>query len=110
MSYSDKYNSVPEQNSFGRFIKEQRSLKMMTQNDLASMLGLNRTLIAKIEINRVPFNYKRLDKLAEIFGADLTEVKLKFYSWHFTSLIKEGGCPLKALDLAKANFKKPDLK
>jgi len=110
MSYSDKYNSAQERNSFGLFIKEQRSLKRMTQNELGKVLGLARTVIARVEINAIPFNYKKLDKLAEIFGTDLTEVKLRFYSWHFTSLIKERGCPSKAPDLAKENFKKPDLK
>jgi len=104
MSYSDKYNSLQEKNSFGLFIKEQRSLKRMTQEDLAKLLGIARSNVAKIETNSVPFNYRRLPKLAEIFDLNEREVKLRFYSWHFTSLIRQNNCPLEVLDLAKANF------
>lgn len=107
MSYSDKYNSVQESNSFGRFMKEQRSLKRLTQEDLAKLLGIARTNIAKLEINRIPFNPKRLQRLAEIFELDYTEVLLKFYSWQFTCLIRENNCPIQVLDLTMANFERP---
>ncbi len=63
--------------SFGKFIAKRRKLMRLTQEDLASLIGVSKSAVAKWEINGgLPDrdNLKRLSEVIGVSGDDLHRV------------------------------------
>ncbi|MGY6204234.1 helix-turn-helix domain-containing protein [Paraburkholderia strydomiana] len=58
------------QAEFGRLLKQRRKEAKLTQDELASRIGLGRTSVTNIELGRQPVSLQLLYELADAIGTD----------------------------------------
>lgn len=68
-----RVTSHPALRKFGRFVREQREAKGLTQEDLAGAAGLDRTYISHLERGRRNPGLLHLRRLAKALGVQPSE-------------------------------------
>ncbi|MEI7499483.1 MAG: helix-turn-helix transcriptional regulator [Bacteroidota bacterium] len=91
--------------SFGEFIKLQRTNKRYTLTQLAAKIGIDSANLSKIENGKREFDEKRLMKLAKTFNLNLEELKEEYFSEKIAKKIYETNCSEKTLVLAEEKVK-----
>ena len=79
----------------GNFIREQRRKRLITQQGLASELGLSRATYAQVEVGKRELNVSEAIRLAEIFGMSLED------------FLNEREQPSPVIEIKKTGKKKP---
>ncbi len=94
--------------SFGEYIRKLRNKRNLTLTQLAAMLDLDSANLSKIENGKRDFDEKKLEKLSDIFGLDILNLKKEFYSEMIAKKIYSVDCPCDTLRLAeqKINYLK----
>ena len=59
---------MSKSNTFGKFLKQQRMLKKLTQAKLAELAGVHEKHISKLETGTFNPNYETLNKILEALG------------------------------------------
>ena len=73
-----KNQQVRNLTTFGQYLKENRDLKGLTQDQLARELNIPFTDISKIENGRKKFPFPKLKELADFFELDFDTVRDRF--------------------------------
>ena len=94
--------------SFGEYIRKLRNKRNLTLTQLAAMLDLDSANLSKIENGKRDFDEKKLEKLSDIFGLNILNLKKEFYSEMIAKKIYSVDCPCDTLRLAeqKINYLK----
>lgn len=58
----------------GRYIRQNRKLKKLSQDELADLVGVSRNTISGWETNKVSIKYENAEVLAEVFGVTAPEI------------------------------------
>ncbi len=69
--------------TFGNYIKELRTQKGLTLIELATKLNMDSANLSKVENSKREFDFKRLEKLCDIFNLDVLEMEKELLSEKF---------------------------
>ena len=94
--------------TFGEYIRKLRTEKGFTLTQLAAKLDLDAANLSKIENDKRDFDQKRLPKLANVFGLQLTTVQNEYITDQLGKQIYELNCTKKLLKEAqeKAEYRR----
>ena len=71
--------------SFGSFIKAEREKQGWTQTEFGAKIGINSAAVSRIENDTKKISKEKLNKLAELFQADIQEVIDLFFADKFAT-------------------------
>lgn len=91
--------------TFGAYLRQKRKQMGLTLTQLAARLGLDSANLSKIENGKREFDEKRLSILAEVFDADIDELRDEFYSEQIAKKLYENRCSDNVLKLAEEKVK-----
>lgn len=86
---------------FGEYIRKLRTDSGLTLTQLAAQLELDSANLSKIENSKRDFDEKRLEKLANAFGIDISIIKTEYFSDLFAKKIYENNCSIETLSVAE---------
>ena len=94
--------------TFGEYIRQLRTNKELTLNELVALLKLDSANLSKIENGKLEFDEKRLDKLANAFQIDFEKLKVKYFGDQFAKKMYTYNCSSETLMVAaeKVNYLK----
>lgn len=91
--------------TIGQYIKQLRTNKQMTLTQLAAQLGMDSANLSKIENGKRDIDEKRLEKLANIFNLDISNLKAEYFSEMIARKIYQSDCIEETLILAEQKVK-----
>ena len=88
--------------SFGHYIKTERENREWTQTDFGAKIGINSSAISRIENGTQKFSKSKLQKLSELFGVSLQEIKDLYYADKFANEAYKNKCSDKVFAVAES--------
>lgn len=88
--------------SFGKFIKEQREQRNLSQTEFGALIKVNTPLLSRIENDRKPLSQNKLPLLAEVLKMKLEEVRDLYFADKFAKEAFENGCSEKVFMVAES--------
>lgn len=98
-----------QQETFGSYIRGLREAAGMPLRKLAARLDIDQSTLSKIETNQRYASREMVPLLAEVFGLDARELRIKFLSEQILYQIRDEEDGLEALKLAEEtiSYNKP---
>ena len=90
---------------FGRFIRNKRTDKKLTQTQLAAKLGIDSAALSKIENGKKVLDPKKLSILSKIFSIELNKIKVEYFGEKMATELYSNGCPQKTFIIAEEKYK-----
>ena len=87
--------------SFGEFIKKNRTERGLTQTQFAAQIGVEAAALSKIENGKKVLGEKSLPTLAKIFKIDLKTLKEEYFSEKIAHVLYNNKCSENTLVLAE---------
>ena len=91
--------------TFGQYIRQLREENKMPLRKLAAHLDIDQSTLSKIERNDRQPTKEMVPIVAEVFGLDYKELKIKFLSEKITYELSEEDLGLEALKVAEKQIK-----
>lgn len=91
--------------TFGEYIRQLRTENGLTLTQLAAQVDMDSANLSKVENGKRQYDFKRIEKLANVFGLDSKNLKEEFLSDQFARTIYETNSDTSVLKLAEEKVK-----
>lgn len=91
--------------TFGEYIHQLRTENGLTLTQLAAQIDMDSANLSKVENGKREFDFKRLEKLSNIFSLDNKYLKEEFLSDQFAKTLYETNSDTTVLKLAEEKVK-----